>query len=148
MRLLVPLDLSSATERVLATAIKLSRAMRADVFLLHVAAPEPDFVGYGAGSPALRDQIAHEHREEHRQLQAHAQALRDLGVDCTALLIQGPTADAILKEAQRLEADLGAGGDGAGALRVWVAPGDALVRASNWVAVLLRGRSRWPKGPT
>jgi nucleotide-binding universal stress UspA family protein len=106
MRLLVPLDLSSATERVLATAIKLSRAMQADVFLLHVAAPEPDFVGYGAGSPAVRDQVAHEHREEHRQLQAHAQALRDLGVDCTALLIQGPTADAILTEAQRLEADL------------------------------------------
>lgn len=106
MRLLVPLDLSSATERVLATAIKLSRAMHANVFLLHVAAPEPDFVGYGAGSPAVRDQVAHEHREEHRQLQAHAQALRDLGVDCTALLIQGQTADAILKEAERLGADL------------------------------------------
>lgn len=106
MRLLVPLDLSSATERVLATAIKLSRAMHANVFLLHVAAPEPDFVGYGAGSPAVRDQVAHEHREEHRQLQAHAQALRNLGVDCTALLIQGATADAILREAERLEADL------------------------------------------
>jgi nucleotide-binding universal stress UspA family protein len=106
MRLLVPLDLSSATERVLATTIKLSRAMHANVFLLHVAAPEPDFVGYGAGSPAVRDQVAHEHREEHRKLQAHAQALRDLGVDCTALLIQGPTADTILKEAERLEADL------------------------------------------
>lgn len=106
MRLLVPLDLSSATERVLATAIKLSRAMHANVILLHVAAPEPDFVGYGAGSPAVRDQVAHEHREEHRQLQAHAQALRDLGVDCTALLIQGATADTILNEAARLEADL------------------------------------------
>jgi nucleotide-binding universal stress UspA family protein len=106
MRLLVPLDLSSATERVLATAIKLSRAMHANVFLLHVAAPEPDFVGYGAGSAAVRDQVAHEHREEHRQLQAHAQALRDLGVDCTALLIQGPTADTILREATRLQADL------------------------------------------
>jgi nucleotide-binding universal stress UspA family protein len=80
--------------------------MHANVFLLHVAAPEPDFVGYDAGSPALRDQIAHEHREEHRQLQAHAQALRDLGVDCTALLIRGSTADAILREAERLAADL------------------------------------------
>lgn len=70
------------------------------------AAPEPDFVGYDAGSPAVRDQVAHEHREEHRQLQAHAQALRDLGVDCTALLIQGPTVETILREAQRLDADL------------------------------------------
>jgi nucleotide-binding universal stress UspA family protein len=106
MRLLVPLDLSSATERVLATAIKLSRAMHANVVLLHVAAPEPDFVGYDAGSTVVRDQVAHEHRSDHRTLQSHAQALRDLGVDCTALLIQGPTAETILHEAARLEADL------------------------------------------
>ena len=45
MRILVALDLSSATERALATAIKLSRGMSAEVWLLHVAAPEPDFVG-------------------------------------------------------------------------------------------------------
>lgn len=106
MRLLVPLDLSSATERVLATAIKLSRAMSAEVWLLHVAAPEPDFVGYGAGSTTVRDQVAHEHREEHRTLQAHAQVLRDLGVNCTALLVQGPSAQTILREAERLGADL------------------------------------------
>ena len=106
MRLLVPLDLSSATERVLATAIKLSRAMSAEVWLLHVAAPEPDFVGYGAGSASVRDQVAHEHRDDHRTLQAHAQALRDLGVNCTALLVQGPTAATIQREATRLGADL------------------------------------------
>lgn len=106
MRLLVPLDLSHATERTLATAIRLARAMTAEVFLLHVAAPEPDFVGYGAGSPSVRDQVAHEHRGEHRALQAHAQALRDLGLSCTALLVQGPTAETILREAQRLHADL------------------------------------------
>lgn len=106
MRLLVPLDLSSATERALATAIKLSRPMAAEVWLLHVAAPEPDFVGYDAGSASVRDQIAHQHRDEHRALQAHAQALRDLGVACTALLVQGPTAATILREAGRLGADL------------------------------------------
>lgn len=106
MRLLVPLDLSSATERTLATAIKLSRAMAAEVWLLHVAAPEPEFIGYDAGSASVRDQIAHQHRDEHRALQAHAQALRDLGVACTALLVQGPTAATILREAGRLGADL------------------------------------------
>lgn len=106
MRLLVPLDLSSATERVLATAIKLSRAMNAQVWLLHVAAPEPDFVGYDAGSPVVRDQVAHEHRSDHRTLQAHAQALRDLGVECTALLIQGASTEIILREAERLAADM------------------------------------------
>ncbi len=106
MRILVALDLSSATERALATAIKLSRATAAEVWLLHVAAPEPDFVGYDAGSASVRGQVAQEHRAEHRTLQAHAQALRDLGVACTALLVQGPTAATILREGERLGADL------------------------------------------
>jgi nucleotide-binding universal stress UspA family protein len=106
MRILVALDLSTATERTLATAIKHARATHAEVTLLHVAAPEPDFVGYTAGSPVVRDQVAHEHREEHRTLQSHAQALRDLGLNARALLIQGPTAEAILAEAGRMGADL------------------------------------------
>lgn len=106
MRILVALDLSTATERTLATAIRLARATQGAVTLLHVAAPEPAFVGYDAGTPVVRTQVAHEHREEHRQLQAHAQALRDLGVDATALLIQGPTAETILVEAERLGAEL------------------------------------------
>lgn len=106
MRILVALDLSTATERTLATTIKLARATQAEVWLLHVAAPEPDFVGYTAGSPVVRDQVAHEHRAEHRALQGHAQALRDLGIDTTALLIQGPSAEVILGEAGRLAADL------------------------------------------
>ncbi len=106
MRILVALDLSTATERTLATTIKLARATQSEVWLLHVAAPEPDFVGYTAGSKVVRDQVAHEHREEHRQLQAHAQALRDLGIDTTALLIQGPSSEVILGEASRLAVDL------------------------------------------
>lgn len=106
MRILVALDLSTATERTLATTIKLARVTQAEVWLLHVAAPEPDFVGYAAGSKAVRDQVAQAHREEHRTLQGHAQVLRDVGIDTTALLIQGPSAAVILGEAGRLAADL------------------------------------------
>lgn len=106
MRILVALDLSTATERTLATTIKLARVTQAEVWLLHVAAPEPDFVGYAAGSKVVRDQVAQEHREEHRALQGHAQVLRDIGIDTTALLIQGPSAEVILGEAGRLAVDL------------------------------------------
>lgn len=106
MRLLVPIDLSPASTRVLATAASLAAATSAQIWLLHVAQPEPDFVGYDAGSPAVRDQVAHEHHESHRVLQAHAQSLRDRGLATTALLIQGPTEATILREAERLQADL------------------------------------------
>lgn len=106
MRLLVPLDLSPATGRVLAATRAVARDTRAAVWLLHVAEPDPAFVGYDAGSEAVRDVIAHEYREEHRQLQDHAQELREFGIDATALTIRGPTAATILREAGRLEVDL------------------------------------------
>ena len=106
MRLLVPLDLSSATDRVLAAATAVARDTGAGVWLLHVAEPDPAFVGYEAGSAAVRDQVAHEYRDEHRRLQEHAKQLRDAGIDTTPLLIRGPTAETILHEAAHLEVDL------------------------------------------
>lgn len=106
MRLLVPLDLSAATAPVLDAVRRVATREGAQVFLLHVAEPDPDFVGYEAGSDAVRDQVAHEYRAQHRELQAHADALRADGIAATALLIRGPTAQTILREAQRLPADL------------------------------------------
>ncbi|HEX5632187.1 MAG TPA: universal stress protein [Gemmatimonadales bacterium] len=106
MRLLVPLDLSSATARVLETAQAVARDTGAAVWLLHVAEPDPAFVGYDAGSAGVRDQVAHEYREEHRRLQEHARTLREAGVDATPLLVRGPTAETILLEAERLGVDL------------------------------------------
>lgn len=106
MRLLVPVDLSPATDAVLALVRRLAARESAAVVLLHVAAPDPEFVGYEAGSEGVRNQVAHEYREQHRILQSHADALRGAGIDATALLVRGPTAQTILHEATRLAADL------------------------------------------
>jgi nucleotide-binding universal stress UspA family protein len=105
MRLLVPLDLSPATPPTLDAAARLARATGASLWLLHVAEPEPDFVGWQAGSDSVRGQLAREMRREHRELQAHAEALRASGLDATALLLQGPVAQTILAEAKRLGAE-------------------------------------------
>lgn len=108
MRLLVPLDLSSATDRVLdaVRAVARDKAPGVEAWLLHVAEPDPAFVGYEAGSAAVRDQVAHEYRDEHRRVQALAEALRSEGIRATALTIRGPTAATILAECQRLGAEL------------------------------------------
>jgi nucleotide-binding universal stress UspA family protein len=106
MRLLVPLDLSAATVPVLAIVRRIAALDAASVVLLHVAEPDPAFVGYQAGSDGVRAQVAHEYREQHRDLQRHADALRAEGIGASALLIQGPTARTILDQAERLPADL------------------------------------------
>ena len=116
MRILVALDLSDATTPVLATAERAAKACGGSIILLHVTEPDPEFVGYETGPDVVRDEVAHQYRDQHRTLQSHAQALRDGGIETTALLIQGQTAKCILNEAARLGVDfivIGTHGHGA-----------------------------------
>lgn len=76
------------------------------VYVLHVAEPEPDFVGYDTGPDVVRDQVAEEFHREHRQVQALADNLRSSHVGATALLIQGSIVETIVREAERLDADI------------------------------------------
>ena len=106
LKILVAVDLSDATGKVMRATEYLAKATQGDVRLLHVAEAEPDFVGYDAGPEVVRDQVAKEFRDEHRQVQEHADALRQAGVSAKALLIQGPIIETVLSEAKRFEADL------------------------------------------
>jgi nucleotide-binding universal stress UspA family protein len=106
MNLVVAIDFGERTDRILAAARKTARATGAQVYLVHVAEPEPAFVGYKAGPDVVRDQVAQEYREQHRLLQSYADEMRAAGIDTTALLIQGPIAESILKEAADVEAEL------------------------------------------
>jgi nucleotide-binding universal stress UspA family protein len=106
MNLLVAIDFSEAMERVLQETELLAKALSARVWLLHVAPPEPDFVGYEPGPQTERDLVARHRHQEHRQLQKKAQELRGKGIETTALLVQGVTSEAILEEAEKMEAGM------------------------------------------
>jgi nucleotide-binding universal stress UspA family protein len=106
MNILVAVDLSPASEKVVEAAGNVAKLTGATVYILHVAEPDPDFVGYDAGPEVVRTQVAGEMRREHREVQALAEKLRGKGLDATALLIQGPTVATTLKEADKLEAEL------------------------------------------
>lgn len=115
-KLLAALDFSDATGQVLDQAAALAEAFSAELTLLHVAAPDPDFVGYEAGPDTVRDTRAGELRGEHRKLQELADGLRERGIPTRALLIQGPTVEKILDEAARTAAGaivIGSHGHGA-----------------------------------
>ena len=105
MKLLAALDLSVTTPAVLREARAWARRLSAELILIHVAEPDPDFVGYGAGPESVRLAVAHKFQRAHVQLEAAAKELRQDGVDTTALLLQGATAESILREADRLSAD-------------------------------------------
>jgi nucleotide-binding universal stress UspA family protein len=132
--ILVPIDFSEVSRAVVATAESLARAFSAKIWLIHVAAPEPDFVGFDVGPQSVRDQRADHLRDEHRRIQDEANRLRDAEIDATALLVQGPTVDKILAEAERLEVDwivLGSHGHGAAYRALLGSVSEYVVRRSN-----------------
>jgi nucleotide-binding universal stress UspA family protein len=106
MRMLVAVDLSPASDTVLSQAKSYAKMLSAEVWLIHVAAPDPEFVGYEAGPQTVRDQVAGKFHTEHRTLQQQAGEFRNLGLKVTPLLLQGQTSSTILAEADRLKADL------------------------------------------
>jgi nucleotide-binding universal stress UspA family protein len=115
---LAAVDFSPVTSEVLARAAELAKALGAALWLVHVAAPDPDFVGYEPGPQSVRRSVAAELHDVHRRLQEHSAGLRADGIECTALLVQGSTPETIVREAARLEADLIVlGSHGHGAIR-------------------------------
>jgi nucleotide-binding universal stress UspA family protein len=104
--ILALVDLSEVSERLVALAGTLARGTHAKLWILHIAAPDPEFVGFDAGPQVVRDTRAKELRQEHRELQALRDAMKALGTDAEALLVQGPTVDTLFMEAARLHADL------------------------------------------
>ncbi|MBA1145854.1 universal stress protein [Ectothiorhodospiraceae bacterium WFHF3C12] len=104
MGILTAIDLSAIDEAVLAESVWLAGRLGGGLTLLHVAAPEPDFVGYEHDPSALREQTARHLRTEHQALQRLAERLRGRGVECKALLVQGATVETILAEAERVDA--------------------------------------------
>lgn len=145
MNILTAVDFSDATSHIIRVTRKFAQSMNGKVCLVHVAEPEPDFVGYDAGPDVVRDQVAREYREEHSKLQSLAKNLRDQGVEAKALLVQGATVPTLLELADKQQSDLmivGSHGRGAVAELILGSVSGALLRGATCpVTVVPRGFS-------
>jgi nucleotide-binding universal stress UspA family protein len=103
--LLVAVDFSAVADDQLEIVGRLARPNR-EIYLLHVAEPDPSFVGYEAGPDEVRHDVAIEFKREHVELHALADRLREQGHEVTALMVQGPTIQTILEQAKKLDAEV------------------------------------------
>ncbi len=104
--IIVAIDFNDAVGKLLGYAEEIALKFGSKVWIVHVAAPDPDFVGYEPGPQYIRDFRADELREEHKQLQDITNMFLDKSIESSALLIQGSTVETVLKEAEKLHADL------------------------------------------
>src|SRR6187431_3439797 len=99
--ILVPVDFSDVTTRVLDASRSMARAHSAKLVLLHVSEPEPDFVGFEPGPVAVRTTVARDFRKEHQMLEELRAKVEEGGLEVLALQIQGPIIDKVLDEADK-----------------------------------------------
>ncbi len=104
--ILAAIDFSDITPAVVDKAAAIAKCFDSKLWLIHIAAPDPDFVGYGTGPQCERDWRAKVLRKEHQYLHDKALELEQDKINVTPLLVQGATVETILKQASKLKADM------------------------------------------
>ena len=118
MHYLVAVDLTEPTQKIIDTLIKCVNKEKDRVWLLHVAEPEPDFVGYDVDTPPIREEIAKHYHEDMCDLEAYEAQIKAQGIQCQSRIIQGVTVDTVFKKAEKWAVDmLIIGSHGKGLLR-------------------------------
>jgi len=102
--ILVPVDFSDVSDKVIDTAAALAQAFGSSVILVHVEEPEPQFVGYEPGPLSVRVAVAGDIQANLRRLEV---LKGRFGVESTlALTVQGSIPDEILALAREHQVTL------------------------------------------
>jgi len=104
--ILVTLDFERNEHLLIDKAFQFAKPFDSKIWLMHIAAPEPDFVGYNDNPQFMRDSRASELTKEHKLLQEYSNNLKKKGASAEGLLIQGPTIEMIMEKAKKLNIDL------------------------------------------
>lgn len=106
--ILVPLELADdkIDQRLISAAIDLALPFEAKCWIIHIAPPNPEFVGYEVGPQYIRDELAEEYRDEHRKIQLYTEQVKAKTLSSEGLMIQGATAEMIETEIEKLKIDL------------------------------------------
>lgn len=105
-KILLAVDNEDGTNELLDYAGKMAARYNARLYILHIAQPDPEFVGYEVGPEYIRLDAARHYRDEHRWVQDLAKQLASRDIDARALLIQGYAAEEILNQAEDIDVDL------------------------------------------
>jgi len=104
--LLIAVDFENTDQQLLQHASAIALKFGSTCWVIHIAAPEPDFVGYQAGPQYIREMLAKDLKDEHKSIQKYVDGLRSQGCTAEGLMVQGPTVELLLEEVDKLAIDL------------------------------------------
>ena len=100
------IDFSDAAEAALAAAESFAKTHGARLTVAHIAAPDPDFIGFEAGPQYIRDSRAATLKAEHAQLGKIGERIRESGIETVPVLREGPTVHTLLEQIAKPKDDL------------------------------------------
>jgi nucleotide-binding universal stress UspA family protein len=106
MNILVAVDLSSASEKVIEAARGVAKLTGVSIFVFHAVETEPDFICPDTDVETARRMAAEKFPLEYSGVKRLAEKLQDDGLDASAVLVCGPSVEKTLKEAENLDAGL------------------------------------------
>lgn len=104
--ILVPVDFSDVTGKVVEAAKTLAQAFKSRIVLLHVLEPDPEFARYDPTGAALEIAPPHDPGIDRHNLDVWKARLESSGVEVEAVQTVGLCEDAILHECEERQADL------------------------------------------
>ncbi|MFY0714322.1 universal stress protein [Seonamhaeicola sp. NFXS20] len=106
--ILIPIEFDNMAQKLINAGQELAEKFNSKIWLIHIAAPEPDFVPYISGTGPLdeREARATTLKTERKLIQEYADILTKKGINSTALMVQGPTIETIMDKVETLDVDL------------------------------------------
>ena len=78
--ILVNIDFDKGVNLIINQSVELAEKFNSKIWLMHIVAPDPEFVGYGVGPQYIRDFRAKDIRKEHQLLQSYSDELQKKGI--------------------------------------------------------------------
>lgn len=106
--ILIPIEFDINTQKLIDYGSELAKKFESKIWLIHIAAPEPDFVPYtsGTGPNDERKKRASELKTERKRIQEYTKTLNKKGLDSSSLFVQGQTIKTIMQKVDKLNIDL------------------------------------------
>jgi len=106
--ILVPVDFSDVTLKVVKAAVHLAKPFQSKIILLHATEVTPQLLGLGTGPdtipvPATQETASPDYAESFGRLQ---EMISTIGLESTIVQVQGPPVDLILAQAENSRVDL------------------------------------------
>lgn len=106
MKLLAAVDLSKASGYVTEAVHRVALATDAEVYVLHTIIPLPGIAGPEFSPVTEHQELSERYLDERDQLNELVTQLVEADVNASALMAQGDPVKTILKQAERLDAEL------------------------------------------